>query len=302
MHTNRSTLHLLYFLILICLMSNCSWTPRVETSIYEGPQGSISLITVSEESFEANHPVTLQTDTIAHILRGLQIREGNRLLQKIFSGEAHHQQVFTEEQIEILTPPLQKAFSQVTPEEHITIQTPDNREIGIHSLKGTMYVQGDDLYVTLKFGTHSSHDSTKSTVKGVRPNREGRGMPVVAFSPQEALRKDKPSHWFLGGEKKNHLVINVPLLASLHRQHPTTAVEPQREKSVSVPTSSKKTEQTKPKDTDSPGTSSQTQTSSQTSETSDTQRLLEEIKSLRKELADQKEAIEQLKQGDRGNH
>jgi hypothetical protein len=193
-------------------MSGCSWTPRVETSIYEGQQVSVSLITVSDESFEADHPVTLQTDTIEHILRGLQIRRSNRFLQKILSGEATPQRVFTKEQIALLTPPLQKVFGHVTPEEHITFHTQGNHKAGIRSTKGTMYVHGDDLYVSLTFLGQGSHTTTKAAGKGSLTDQEARGKPHVMFSPKEALRTEKQSHWLQGLGEKNHVVINVPLL------------------------------------------------------------------------------------------
>ncbi len=286
---------------LIYLMSGCSWTPRVETSIYAGPQGSVSLTTVSEESFEADHPVTLQINTLSHILRGLQIRRSNRFLQKIFSGEATPQRVLAEEQIAILAPQLQKAFSQVTPEEHVIFQTTGTHETGIRAIKGIMYVLGDDLYVTLNFEAHSSHTSTKSAGKGLRPGQEGSGLPVVVFSPKEALRAVKQPHGILGGKKANHIVINVPLLASLHRQNPTNALQTEQEGPKPLPASSPNFESTINKETDKAADISSTPhspTSARTPKNLDTQTLMEEIKALRKELTEQKKAIEQLKQED----
>jgi|GEM_PF-1519407 len=282
---------------LVYLMSGCSWTPRVETSIYEGPQVSVSLITVSDESFEADHPVTLQTDTLAHVLRGLQIRRSKRLLQKIFSGEAIPQRVLTEEQIAILAPQLQKAFSHVTPEEHVIFQTTGTHETGIRAIKGIMYVHGDDLYVTLNLETHSSHTSTKSAGKGLRADQEGSRLPVVVFSPKEALRAMKQPHGLLGGEKTNHIVINVPLLASFHRQNPTNALQTEQERSKTLPALPPNFESTIYKETDKGADTSSTAhspTSARTPKNTDTQTLIEEIKTLRKELAEQKKAIEQL--------
>lgn len=301
MLTFQTTFRLLSLCALVYLMNGCSWTPRVETSIYAGPQVSVSLITVSEESFEADHPVTLQVDTLAHILRGLQIRQRNRFLQKIFSGEATSQRVFTEEQIDLLTPPLQNAFSQVTPEEHITFHTQGNHKAGIRSTKGTMYVQGDDLYVFLTFLGQGSHTTTKAAGKGALTDQEGRGKPHVLFSPKEALRTEKQSHWLQGLGKKNYVVVNVPLLASLHRQHPAHTRSTEGEKSQSISTSDPKFENTMSKGTgEATRIISTPPPSAQTPENTDTQTLIEEIKTLRKELAEQKKAIEQLKQEEAG--
>ncbi len=299
MLTIYSTFRLLSLFALIHAMSGCSWTPRVETPIYEGPQGSVSLITVSEESFEGDHPVTLQTDTIAHVLRGLQVRRSKRLLQKIFSGEANAQQVFTEDQIALLTPPLQKAFSQVTPEEHITFHTQSNHEAGFRSIKGTMYVHDGDLHVTLTFVGQGPHTATKSTGKGALTDQESRGKPSVVFSPKEALRTEKESHWLLGGTEKNRIVINVPLLASLHRQQATPARQTEQERSRPLPASTPNFENTIPKKTDSETSTSsmpRPKPSAPTPGNTGTQALMEEIKALRKELAEQKKAIERLNQ------
>ncbi len=292
----HSIFRLLCLLTLLSLSSGCSWTPRVETSIYKGSQGSVSLITVPEESFEADHPVTLQPDTIAHVLRGLQIQRSPRLLQKIFSGEAAPQRILTDEQVALLTPPLQKAFSQVTPEEHIIFHAPGNPETGIRSIKGTLYVQGDNLHVILTFPEHSSHTSTKSTGKGVRPDHEGQGLPLIVFSPQEALRPKKQSHGLGGGGKTNHVVINVPRLASLYKEHPPHTRQTEKEMST-VSSSSPDFEGVTPPETDEAATtrSAQQPASAHTPNSPGTQTLIEEIKALRKELAEQKKAIERLK-------
>jgi len=278
-------------------MSGCTWTPRVETSIYEGPQVSVSLITVSEETFEADHPVTLQVDTLTHILRGLKIRRSSRFLQKIFSGEVTPQRVFTEEQIALLTPPLQNAFSQVTPEEHITFHTQGNHNEGIRSTKGTMYVQGDNLYVSLTFLGQGSHTTTKAAGKGGLTDQGTRGKLHVMFSPKEALRTEKQSHWLQGLGEKNCVVINVPLLASLHRQHHGQTRSTEREQSKPLSTSAPDVENIMSKETDEATRIISTpQPSAPAAQNTDTQTLIEEIKTLRKELAEQKKAIEQLKQ------
>lgn len=300
LHTLQQPYHLLVIYTLIALMTGCSWTPKVETSIYEGPQATVSLITVSEESFEADHPVTLQTNTIAHILNGLHLRQKKRLLQKIFSSDNSSQPVFTQEQSTILTLQLQKAFSQVTPEEHVAFQTEGSRAQNIQGIRGTMYVKGEDLYVLLRFAPQGAHAATKTAGRGVRPDQEGSGNPVVVFKPKEALKSEKKPHWLFGGDEKNHVVINVPLLAALHRQPSTPAFQAEQEHSTPPQVSTPQPEGTRhPKalGTSTPRLTQPSPTSSELiSGNSDTQKLLEEIRALRKELADQKKAIDRLEQ------
>jgi len=301
MLTLRLTYCLLAISILFTLMSGCSWTPQVETTIYEGPHASVSLITVSEESFEADHPVTLQTDTIAQVLRGIYLRQNQRLLQKLFSSDNSAKPVFTEEQTTILSPQLQKAFSQVTPEEHVAFQIRDNHETGIQGIKGTMYVKGEDLYVSLTFTAQVAHASPKTAGRGVRPYQEGRKKPVVMFKPKEALHDGMEPHWLFGGKEKNSIVINIPLLASLHREHTTPALQAGQDKHKLPHASPPRAEDTLPHtamDAFPPSSTHQPQTSSQTPENSDIQTLLEEIRALRKELDDQKKAIDRLEQGE----
>lgn len=295
----RQTYRLLGIYSLITVMSGCSWTPQVETSIYDSRQVSVSLITVSEESFEADHPVTLQTNTIAHVLNGLRLRHNTRLLQKLFSSDNASQPVFTEEQAKILAPQLQKAFSQVTPEEHLAFQTQGNQSLNVRPIHGTMYVKSGDLYVSLTFTSPGAHAATKTAGRSVRPDQEGNGRPVVSFTPKEALRGEKNPHWLFGGEEKNHVVINVPQLALLHRQSSAPANQDKQEPAAIPQISDPKIEEEKtprPTDTLPANLQPQAPTARQAPTNSETQMLLEEIRSLRKELADQKKSIELLKQ------
>ena len=279
-------------ILLLNVMIGCSWTPRVETSIYEGQQGRIYLTTVTKEPFEANHPVTIQTETLAKVLRGLQIRESKRLLQQVLSGEAKPQQVFTEEQIEMLTPELKKAFSQVTPEEQVVIESPGNIEKDIRAIKSAMFVQGDDLHITMDFHNYSPPISTKSLFKSVRPDQTGRNTPIVVFTPKEAVRGEPESHWLLRNDEKNDLIINIPLLASLHQDNLTDTMQSKQEAPLSLPASAPQVSQPISPGADTPPPAS----TAQTPENQNTELLMEEIRTLRKELDEQKEAIEKLKQ------
>jgi hypothetical protein len=281
---------ILGLLTLIILMSGCSWTPRVETSIYEDSQVSVSLITVPEESFAADHPVAFQTDTITHILNGLQLRQHKRLLQKIFSSDNAAQPVFTEEQTNVLATQLQQGFSQVTPEEHVAFQTQGNPARDIQAIKGTMYVKSENLYVSLTFSAPGAHAATKTAGRAVRPDQEGSGKPAVVFNPKEALQGEQTPHWLFGGEDKNHIVINLPTFASLKKHQDSPPAIPTDTPKTVIPREAapKKGETVIPKNIEN--------SSEHKAGDSDTQMLLEEIKALRKELADQKQAIEEIKQ------
>lgn len=287
--------------ILLQMISGCSWTPTVETSIHEGPHGTVSLITSSEESFKGNHPVTLQVETIAQVLRGLQVQRSKRLIQKIFSGEATAKPIFNEEQINYFTTPLQTAFSQVTAEEHITFQTHANPGTGVRAVKGSMYVLADDLYVTLAFLGQGPHTATKSTGKGALNDQEGRGKPQIAFSPVEVLQKKEKSHWLLGGTENNFIVINLTLLASL-KQQGTPILQIEAEDSPPTSTAIPILKNTIPSNGDD-GTSKELLPQSQPPrlipQNTDSKKLVEEIKELRKELAEQRKAIERLNKKER---
>jgi len=291
-------IHVFVFVSLLSLANGCSWTPRVETPMYEGPQASLTLTTVSEPTFAASHPVKLKSDTVQRLLRGLQIRQNNRLLQKIFSGEPAPQPVFTEAQIELFTPQLVKAFSQATPEEQIRLQSSSDGSKDICEIRGTMFVQDQDLHIAMRFVTHHSHTSIKSRGKGIRPDQDGRGTPVMVFSPKEAIRGEAQPHWFLGGEEKNTFIINMPLLASLPRQGPAHSLPSERRTILSHPVSPPPVKNAGPNTSDEPTVQkiiSPQGKSAQPQVKPNAELLLEEIKALRKELAEQKEAIEQLK-------
>ncbi|MDT7043955.1 hypothetical protein [Candidatus Nitronereus thalassa] len=279
---------ILHLCILLAFLSGCYWTPRVETPIFEDSQVSVSLTTVSDESFSADHPVSFHTETMTHILTGLKLEQHKRLLQKLFSSDNSPHPVFTEEQTHVLADQLKQAFSQVTPEEHVAFQTHGNPKQDIQPLKGTMYVKNENLYISLIFANSGAHAATKTAGRTVRTVQEGTGKPTIVFTPQEAIQAEQKPHWLLGGADTNHVVINLRLLASLKDEHSFPSM--QADKTTDTAPKASISEKTTP-------LSQEIETASDQSETnSDTQLLMEEIKALRKELADQKKAIEEIKQ------
>ena len=114
----------------ITLMTGCIWTPTIETKIVDGPQGSVSLVTVSDETFTPNHPAVLDPKVVARILRGIQVKHRIGVLQIPFGGAKGPERVFSDEQIEYLTPHIIHAFSKVTQEEQVIFRVRDHHSFG----------------------------------------------------------------------------------------------------------------------------------------------------------------------------
>ncbi|MGP0595317.1 hypothetical protein ACTRXD_22590 [Nitrospira sp. T9] len=102
----------------------CSWTPEVETVLYEGPECVISLTTSHALKQAPTHPAFLSETLIAKILNGMTISQEEGILQQLLLSNHHPVPAFSQSQIIFLAPHVSRAFSQVTPEEVIHFKCP----------------------------------------------------------------------------------------------------------------------------------------------------------------------------------
>ncbi len=106
----------------------CSWTPEVETVLYEGPECVISLKTSHALKQTPKHPALLSESLIAKTLNGMTISQEEGVLQQLLLSNHHPAQAFSPSQIDFLAPHVSMAFAQVTPEEIIHFTCPPTIE------------------------------------------------------------------------------------------------------------------------------------------------------------------------------
>ena len=127
-------------------LGGCLGPPQIETSIYEGPKGSVVLRTVSEASYHPSHPADLSVETFEKVLTGIHYRRSSaRWLQRLLDSGAKPIPLVSPDQVAFWAPHLRRAFLQVTAEEQVIIHIPLQSASDFQSLTGILSFQHNDL-------------------------------------------------------------------------------------------------------------------------------------------------------------
>lgn len=255
------------------LLNGCLEPPRIETSVYEGPKGSVVLRTVSDPSYRPSHPADISVETFEKVLAGIHYRQSpGRWLQRLLDSGAKSSPLLSPAQVAFWAPHLRRAFLQVTAEEQVFIRIP--LQSALESLSGILSFKENDLHLALTLSGLSGQ-GPRSKTKPRPPDALGVTKPTVAFLPKGAVK----TSWDQG--TGTNLTIDLALLATLEgpvsKDGPTTpstpdAAPPRVAPPVIPP--------------DRPIIRLETPPS---------EKLLEEIRTLRRELSRQKQEIERLK-------
>jgi hypothetical protein len=302
---NKPTFYaiLFFYIFAFPFIGGCTWTPKVKTPIYSGSEGTIALITVSEETMRSNHPVTLDSSTLSSILNGIYIQHHSGLLQTLLAGKDTPTRVLTDAQVQFLTPHLLEAFSQVTAEEFVTFTlSPGNRQ-GENVIKGWLYKQGKLLVFTLGNPANPKTQSTRSKRSKATTTPSGLQEPTLTFKPEEALHNSQTINH---GNQTNRLIINYEYMtkwSSPHQPKSSTAIAPQEKQPspITIPLSESDPRQDSPSSSTHQGTMDH-QTPSvnpnnnlSQDDNSNLNELRQQMQELNRELKSQKEEIQRLK-------
>ena len=295
--TQRSSLTLaLSLLMLSCMVLGCAG-PRPNIPVHEAPLGTVFLENVSDNSFQAAHPIKLSETTVADILRGVHTKEKSGLLlllgKALKSTNLNDIRTFSEDDIAFLTPHITAALAQATPNQRVGFhiystpqlsQSPKanhNRE----TTSGHLFADGLSLHFTLTQYRYNPGKKPTSNQKEPRPLPDTDGLRdrEVTFLPEAALRPDvyDRSSW-IGKSEDRSLAIDYQLLARVLAAPPpsapvaqpvpaATAPVPQQPPLIPVQTA--------------PGGKSET----------DLQAFKEELKALQKKVDEQSAELQRLK-------
>ena len=256
-------------------LGGCLGPPRIETSIYEGPKGSVVLRTVSEASYHPSHPADVSVETFEKVLTGIHYRRSSaRWLQRLLDSGAKPTSLFSPDQVAFWAPHLRRAFLQVTVEEQVIIHIPLQSASDFQNLTGILSFKHNDLHMALTVSGLSGR-GPQSKTKPRTPNALGVTKPTVTFLPKSAVK----TSWEQGTD--TNLTIDTALLATL--DGPVSKNGP---KTPSTPDAT-------PRHVAPPVIPLDRPIIRLESPPSDA--LLEEIRSLRRELSRQKQEIERLK-------
>ena len=169
-------------------LGGCVGTPQIETSIHEGPDGSLMLQTVSNASYRPSHPADVSVETFEKILTGIHYRRSPaRWLQRLMDSGAKSSPLLSPEQVAFWAPHLRRAFLQVTAEEQVFMYIPLRSTPEIQDLTGVLSFERNDLHMALSvsgFSDRRPHSKTKprnSAALGVT-------KPSIVFLPKTAVK------------------------------------------------------------------------------------------------------------------
>ena len=177
--------HLNAYLCVVLIFSACSTGSELETKIDESPQGAVYLKRITDRSFQAAHPIKIDSSTIALVLSGILIRDSQGAspdVRRAFSGS----------EVGYLAPLISKGLRRAASDQQVGLRV--DRVSPRESAALVLYAYGRSLYVTLN-----------DTGTGIA-NR------TVSFIPEAAKRPDS----FLDVRSINNtLVIDYEMLAML---------------------------------------------------------------------------------------
>ena len=195
----------------------CSWTPEVETFLYQSEEGTIALQTTKTFKVAPKHPAWIADTLIQEILGGITQTQESGLLQQVFSGSSPQLPVFSPSQIRFLGPHLASALSQATPEELVSfICTDTNANSSV--VKGTVAIlHPTTIFINLKNYRKPFLDQEKG--KNSRGNLHR--YTTIHFSQEETLIKPKEIESIIEIPANSHwLMINYSLLKTSNLDEP----------------------------------------------------------------------------------
>ncbi|MBK5282608.1 MAG: hypothetical protein JJE16_11020 [Nitrospiraceae bacterium] len=186
-------------LALLCVVSTACGTTG--TIILDDPRGTVSLQTMSDQSIQATHPITLEPTLLAKILRGIEIQEQEHGIQKYLAGRSSPVPVFSDDQIRFLAPLLAEGLRTATPDQrieylvHTTHQGSMLESSTTETTAGSLYAYGRMLYVILSQYRYSPTRTNLTTsgdmaYRSRSPDSSGLLNRTLLFIPSDAQRSD----------------------------------------------------------------------------------------------------------------
>ena len=219
--------------------------------IHESERGSVYVERISDRSFQAAHPITLSTDTMARVLRGVVVKKSPGVLGNMVATKPEAVRAFGDEDVDYLAPLLVEGLTKAAADQQVgfrvvQISAPINpqssgttlclssvrfpgvcaSEITQESTGGSLYARERSLYLTLT-DYRQRTERAESDNPANRPiyNSTGLTNHTVQFIPESAKR---PDSYRTARSTDATLVIDYNLLATMPAapEIRSTAVQP----------------------------------------------------------------------------
>ena len=210
------------------LFPACSTGPELVIKIDESPQGAVYLKRISDRSFQAAHPITIDPSTIALALSGIVIRDNQEALQNRV-GTADARRAFSGSEVGYLAPLITEGLRRAASDQQVEftvmqVGQPERAGAGVgseppmsvqprESTNGVLYAYGRSLYVTLtRYRSREEPTTIINMANRKVSDATGLANRTVSFVPEAAKRPES----YLDARSTGHtLVIDWELLAML---------------------------------------------------------------------------------------
>ena len=146
------------------------------SKIAQNSKGSVFLEEVPDWSFEASHPAVIDQVTMAKVLRGIYTDSIQDRSPQMPAGGSKPMRIFSDEDVDFLTPLLAHALSKAKPEQLVSFRTSSSAGSGSEPAAGSIYLQKGALHVTI-----------------------AQGRQVKGFSPESVARIEQAPAYAAGG-------------------------------------------------------------------------------------------------------
>ena len=290
-------------LALACLCTfsaGCASAPKPEDVIHESQRGAVYLEPLSNRYLQAAHPISLPTDTISRVLRGVLVQGSQTAIETMFESQEAGRRAFSDEEVTFLIPHVVTALSRAKPTQQVhfrvthqprgpgklfsmsetggaAVGSSDMPRYGqqFETSSGTLYVYGLSLYLTVtEYRQKPSRPDDINMPNRRLPESDNLDRLEFLFTPKTALRPESYQEpGFLGEPSLTPIIIDYELLAKLPAPKPPASQPISR---PAPPTPAPPSAQPLPSSSG-PGKSVETELEA----------LKEELKTIRKQLAEQ---------------
>lgn len=263
------------FLILLCLLgAACSTTNQNAKVLFEDQRGTVSLQPIPDESIQASHPINLDPTILAKVLKGIEVQDQERGIQRILTGPSASVPVFSDAQIQFLAPLLAEGLRTATADQRIEYRVVTTVEGSMlessitETTSGSLYAYGRQLFVILSQYRYSPIRANLKlgdmSYRSRPPDSSGLRNRLLLFTPSAAERSDAFDPPTGGKSTDRYIAVDYQMLQQAPAATATGQIAPQMGASP-LP--------------ESPGGASASESQARTTEA-----LAQEVEALRKEL------------------
>jgi hypothetical protein len=241
--SHRPQLALLLLTGMTLVVSACASKPDLDITIHQSERGAVYVERIPDRSFEATHPITLSSDTMARVLRGVILKDGRGIIGNLASEKPETIRVFGDDDVEYLAPLLVEGLTRAASDQQIGFHivkhsTPahspsagtvfclsdvrfpgvcESEQVGrgasVEATGGSLYNYERSLYLTLTGYRQQTERTDANAIADRHPfNPTGLANRTVHFVPESAKRPDR---YRTARSTDTTLVIDYSLLATM---------------------------------------------------------------------------------------